>query len=237
MELRELKALEIAARSRLTYVDGAWLVPSQTSGKSYRVTLGESPTCECDDWQLRQGKCKHILGAMLVAARDGAGEGPVIVTDAVPKKPTYKQNWPLYNEAQLTEKKRFQVLLYDLCRGLQEPPRDPKKTGRKPVPLSDIVFAVCFKVYSTFSSRRFNGDLEDAYEKGYLSRPLHPNKINTFLENPDLTPVLKALIVRSSLPLKAVETVFAPDSTGFHRPDLCGGWMRSTARSGAATIG
>ena len=36
-----------------------------------------------------------------------------------------------------------------------------------------------------------------------------------FLQNPALTPILKALIVQSSLPLKAVETVFAPDSTGF----------------------
>jgi transposase len=215
MDMRELKALELAARSRIVFEGGAWLVPSQTTGKSYRVTLGESPTCQCEDFQLRQGRCKHILAAQLVLARDGAGEAPAIVTDAVPKKPTYKQNWPLYNEAQMTEKKRFQVLLHDLCRGLQEPPRDPAKTGRKPVPLADAVFAACFKVYSTFSSRRFNGDLEDAYEKGYLSRPIHPNKVNTFLENPDLTPVLKSLIVRSSLPLKAVETVFAPDSTGF----------------------
>src|SRR6516225_5158320 len=95
MDLRELKALEIAARSRLTFADGAWLVPSQTTGKNYRVTLGDSPTCQCEGFQLRQGRCKHILAAQLVLARDGAGEAPTIVTDAVPKRPTYPQVWPL----------------------------------------------------------------------------------------------------------------------------------------------
>ena len=36
-----------------------------------------------------------------------------------------------------------------------------------------------------------------------------------FLQNPAMTPILKRLIILSSLPLKTVETVFAPDSTGF----------------------
>jgi transposase len=44
---------------------------------------------------------------------------------------------------------------------------------------------------------------------------MHSVRTCWYLENPLLTPVLKDLIVRSSLPLKSVETVFAPDSTGF----------------------
>jgi transposase len=40
-------------------------------------------------------------------------------------------------------------------------------------------------------------------------------KVCAFFENAELTPILKDLIIRSSLPLQAVETVFAPDSTGF----------------------
>jgi hypothetical protein len=39
--------------------------------------------------------------------------------------------------------------------------------------------------------------------------------ICSFLESELMTPVLNALITRSSLPLKAVETTFAPDSSGF----------------------
>jgi transposase len=115
----------------------------------------------------------------------------------------------------MTEKKRLQALLFDLCRGLEEPPRPSSKIGRKPVPIADRVFACAFKMYSTFSSRRFNCDLEDAHAQGYLSRPIHPNKVNTFLESKELAPVLQALIVRSSLPLRAIEATFAPDSSGF----------------------
>jgi transposase len=40
-------------------------------------------------------------------------------------------------------------------------------------------------------------------------------KICEFLQNDALTPLLHDLIVRSSLPLKTIETTFAPDSTGF----------------------
>ena len=40
-------------------------------------------------------------------------------------------------------------------------------------------------------------------------------KICEFLQNDALTPIIKRLIVVSSLPLKTVESVFAPDSTGF----------------------
>ena len=39
MDLREAKALEIAARLRLTYKDDAWRVPSQSGNGSYRVTV------------------------------------------------------------------------------------------------------------------------------------------------------------------------------------------------------
>jgi transposase len=215
MDMRELKALEIAARSRVAFTNGVWIVPSQSSSAKYSVTIGSEPSCTCDDFQLRKLPCKHVIAARLVCARDHGGKTPEVVVDAVPKRPTYKQDWPAYNQAQMTEKRRVQVLLHDLCRGIGEPGRDPAKVGRKPVPLADAVFSCVYKVYSTFSSRRFNCDLEDAHAKGHLSRPIHPNKVNTFLENPDLTPVLHSLIVRSSLPLRAVETVFAPDSTGF----------------------
>ena len=58
-------------------------------------------------------------------------------------------------------------------------------------------------------------DLDEAFEKGLLSKKLNPVMACYFLEKELLTPVLKDLIVRSSLPLRSVETTFAPDSTGF----------------------
>ena len=212
MDMRELKALEIAARVKVVFEGGAWVVPSQTTSAKYRVTLGARPSCSCDDFSLRQQPCKHIIAARLVCARDHNGKAPEITADAVPTRPTYPQNWPLYDQAQQTEKDRFQMLLSDLCRGLANP---PPKCGREWKPMADMVFACAYKVYSTFSLRRFQCDLNEATKQGYLSGPMHAVRTGAYLQCDFLTPVLQALIVRSSLPLKTVESVFAPDSTGF----------------------
>jgi hypothetical protein len=147
MNLRELKALEIAARAKIAFSDGVWIVPAQTTSGSYRVTLGSQPSCPCDDFQLRKLPCKHIMAARLVWARDHDGTSPEIVATAVPTKPTYKQNWPMYNEAQQTEKARFQKLLFDLCRGLPNPVQTG--AGRRWTPMADMVFACGLKVYTT----------------------------------------------------------------------------------------
>jgi transposase len=165
---------------------------------------------------LRQQPCKHIIAARLVCERDHGGKAPELIVDAVPKRPTYRQlNWNLYDKAQQTEKDRFQVLLFDLCRGIKEPNRKSNLSGRKPSLLSDQVFASALKVFTGLSSRRFACDLADAHKKGYLSYSMNSRMVCQYLENEELTPVLKDLIVQTSLPLKAVETVFAPDSTGF----------------------
>jgi hypothetical protein len=58
-------------------------------------------------------------------------------------------------------------------------------------------------------------DLRDAQNKGHLSKAAHYNSIARYLENETLTPVLKMLIEESSLPLQAIESEFAVDSSGF----------------------
>jgi transposase len=214
MDLRQLHGLQIAAQHKLAFAAGAWLVPSRSSpGRLYRVTLGELPTCECDDFQLRRQACKHVIAARFACARDHGGKAPEVVADAVPARPTYPQDWPLYNQAQQTEKYRFRVLLFELCRGLPNLPQTG--SGRRWTPMADMVFAAALKVYTTASSRRFACDLQDAYERGYLTNLMNSVSVCAYLENEALTPILKDLIVRASLPLRAVETHFAPDSTGF----------------------
>lgn len=216
MNMRELKALEIAARFRLVCAEGVWTVPSQSGSGKYRVILAPDVSCECEDFQLRREACKHVLACRLVCQRDHGGmvpAVPIIVVDEVPKKPTYSQDWPAYNEAQTTEKRRLQVLLAELCRHILQLPHP--KTGPRRSPTPDVVFAMCFKVYSTMSTRRFMCDLEDACEKGHVSQVVHYNSICRHFESKEFTPILRDLIVRSSLPLRAIETDFAPDSTGF----------------------
>ena len=68
----------------------------------------------------------------------------------------------MYNEAQQTEKYRFQKLLFELCRGL--PNLEQTGSGRRWTPLADMVFACALKVYTTVSSRRFACDLKAAHD-------------------------------------------------------------------------
>jgi len=58
-------------------------------------------------------------------------------------------------------------------------------------------------------------DLRDAQGKGYITKTPHYNSIFNTLEDEKLTDYLKMMIEESSLPLRAVETDFAVDSSGF----------------------
>jgi transposase len=216
MTVREMKALWIAANLKLTCQDGVWTVPSQSGNGNYRVTIGEPPTCECDDFEETRGEppCKHILAARIVAARERGGRAPIIVGDTVPKKPTFHRNWHDYNVAQETEEDRFYDLLSELCRWLVEPDRTGK-TGPKPYRMSDMVFIMATKVYNLKSGRRSKTPLVHAHEAGFLSRIPPPTKISSFFERADLRQAIVDLIHQSSLPMRLIETEFGPDSTGF----------------------
>jgi transposase len=214
MEPREQRAIVIAAMCRIVHQNGLWLVPSQSvSEKRYEVNL-TTEKCNCPDCEAGF-VCKHLRAVKLVVRREQGMNGDITETREITfaEKKTYKQDWPKYDLAQMTERDRFLELLHHLCRGIPDFPQP--KVGRRHAPLSDMVYATVFKVYSTRSSRRFACDLKDAYQKGFLTQLMHSVRTCWYLENPLLTPVLKDLIVQSSLPLKSVETVFAPDSTGF----------------------
>lgn len=216
MEPRQERGLEIANRCYIAQQNGVWVVPSQSRQGRYRVALGDTPTCTCPDFELRGTACKHIFAVQYTIEFERNTDGSSTVTETLQvqetKRRTYPQNWPAYNQAQTHEKQMFQSLLFDLCSGIEE--RTQAK-GRPRIPLSDAVFAATFKIFSTFSGRRFMTDLQDAQAKGFIKRAPHYNSIFNYLENPDLTPILTNLITTSALPLKAVETAFAVDSTGF----------------------
>jgi transposase len=217
MDLRELKALELAARAKITFDGKAWVVPSRTDAKvSYRVRLSPNAACTCEDFQLTGKPCLHVIAARLVRERDGIEDAPPIDTDVAPKKQTYGQVWSAYNAAQTHEKDHFQDLLADLCSAIREPPRKGgSKGGRPPVRLSDALFICCYKVYSTFSARRFASDMREAFRRGYLTDELSCDIAWKYLRKPEVTLILHDLITRSSLPLRSVDQSFAVDSSGF----------------------
>jgi transposase len=214
MNAREERGLIIAALCKLKKDGNEWLVPSQSSAEIYKVNV-QAQTCTCPDHTEAGFKCKHLYAVEITIKREVAPDGTVTDTESITltKKTTYKQQWPAYNEAQSVEKDRLQVLLAELCRGLPEPQHPGK--GRKPHTVRDSIFAMTFKVYCTLSSRRTSSDLREAYKRGHLSKDIPGMKIPKLMENPDFTPIIKGLIVQSSLPLKGVEEDFAIDSSGF----------------------
>jgi len=224
IEVRKQRVLEIAAIARIDKMGDFYMVPSQHTLRhtKYRVRYSnEAPTCTCPDFETRGCRCKHIYAVEFYVRRENNPDGSTTVTEQVTvtkTRKTYPQDWSAYNEAQMNEKDKFQSLLADLCKGLGSLPASSSRKGpqgRKTIPLSDAVFAAVFKIYSTVSNRRFNGDLCDAKEKGYIAKVPHFNSVLNYLENPELYPILLELIERSSLPLKSVESQFAVDSTGF----------------------
>ena len=217
LEPRQQRGLEIAATSDVVRKGDAWLVPSQSGKGRYTVSGDDEPHCTCPDHEARGVKCKHIFAVEYALSRERNADGSTTVTETVTVKrttrKTYPQNWSAYNEAQTHEKERFLDLLRDLCGGIEEYERP--KNGRPRLPIQDALFAACFKVYSTVSGRRFMSDLRDAQAKGYIAKTPHFNSIFNSLENPEVTPILRAMITETSLPLKAVEIDFAADSSGF----------------------
>lgn len=211
MEAREQRGLELARAAKIRRKGEGWVVPSQNGGRRYNVNLdGETPNCSCPDYEFRGEKCKHIFAVEYTLKHETAPDGTTTVTETT--RVTYGRSWTTYNAAQTEEKERFMVLLADLCRSIPEPERG---NGRPRLPLSDMVFAAAFKVYVGFSSRRFTTDLRDACDGGYISSTPHFNSVSNYLSNPALTEILKELVTISSLPLKAVETDFAIDASGF----------------------
>lgn len=210
MDNREIRGLAIAAVSKITRKGEWWSVPSQTGdGTRYRVNPSEQ-RCTCPDHEVRQVKCKHQWAVEFVIKREFSSNGKVTETKTM--RLTYSQDWHAYNAAQTEEKSRFVGLLADLCHSIPEP---EQHMGRPRLLLGDMVFASAYKVYSRFSSRRFISDLNEACGLGLISKTPHFNSVSNYLSNPDLTPLLRDLITASSLPLKAIETDFAVDSSGF----------------------
>ena len=127
-------------------------------------------------------------------------------------RPTYSQDWRSYNLAQTREKEMVATLLRDLCGAIESP---VQRRGRPRIPLADGVFVACMKVYGGASGRRTMTDMREYEAQGLIDRAPHYNRVFEHLENPALTPILKAMIEESARPLREIETDFAVDSSGF----------------------
>jgi len=204
MDLRQQKGLQISKQDSIKVLDDGWAVRSQTSKKYYFVDKGF--TCNCPDCQTRQVTCKHAH-AVKYFLRFELPSGKV---EQMPI--TYKQAWKAYNEAQKTEVNKFDELLRALVENIEEP---EYKFGRPRLKQKELLFCSIQKVYSQLSSRRAYSLFKNAEQRKQIIQAPHYNAINKFLNQKQITPILKSLIGLSAAPLKSVESKFAIDSTGF----------------------
>jgi len=211
---REQRGLAIAKNFDIKYSKGIYYVPSASRNKAYKVSL-KPQRCECPDFENRRKKCKHIYAAQHWIEFDFLAqlerEEKQIAPPIKEPRKTYRQNWKAYNKSQTSEKAEFQMLLASLCKGVGSP---AQKCGKPALQLEDMLFACAFKVFSTFSGRRFMTDLGEARDKGYLSTLPHFNSVLRYFDKDVMTPYLEMLIEESAKPLAALEKDFAIDASG-----------------------
>lgn len=210
--VRAERGLAIAERKGKGIVRVAgdtYFVPSQTSDKGgYVVDVAEG-TCTCPDFEEHGERCKHLWAALIVR---GEVPSPDRSATTAERRPTYKQDWPAYNRAQCEEKERVQILLRGLCNGITQP---PQATGRPRLQLSDVVYGATMKVYATVSGRRATTDIRQCQMHGYIDHAPAYNSLFRFMEQPAMKPLLTTLVEESAMPLRAIESAFAADATGF----------------------
>lgn len=209
--MRQTKGLEIYKNGRITETQKGWIVPSQSGRGSYLVyKQGMRTVCNCLDCEIRGVKCKHQYAVDNYLEIKQDTKGNTTITKTV--RMTYPQNWKAYNKAQHNEVRLFDELLKDLVKSIPEP---VQTFGRPRLSLQESVFCAIQKVYSQLSSRRAWSLYLNAQERQQISKAPHSNAINKLLNREDLETILQKLLTMTALPLKGVETKFAPDSSGF----------------------
>lgn len=210
---RQMRGMAIAALERVTTNRIGYSVPSQSGNGNYIVTINEDNEtgefCSCPDFEKREQPCKHVHAVLFSRKREAKQQEPVVPG---PVRPTYRQDWPAYNMAQMNEGELFSRLLRDLCDTIEQP---EQRKGRPRLRLSDMVYSEALKVYRQSTGRRIISDLRAATRDEQLAKTPSPGSIYRYMEDPGLKPVLRGLIERSARPFVAFEQVFAIDSSGF----------------------
>jgi transposase len=208
-EKRQECGYEIAKKKQVKAVQDGWLVESQSGNGFYKVS--DTFVCDCPDSEFHKATCKHAYAVRYYLdierhTKEGVKNERIGLT--------YKQAWSVYNQAQTSEGKLFDELLADLVKEVRDP-RPIQIHGRPHLDFNIALFVAIKKVYSQMSSRRSMSIFGVAKEKGYLENVPHFNTMSVLLNRGDITPILYELMRITSAPLKAIETDFAVDSSGF----------------------
>lgn len=209
MDYRKVKGYEITQKKQVRTVKDGWLVKSQSGDWFYKVS--DVFVCDCPDSELHKTTCKHSYAVRYyldVEKHKPSG----IMNERV--QLTYNQAWSAYNEAQIAEGRLFDNLLADLVKEVADH-RPIQAHGRPYTDFNIILYTTIKKVYSQMSSRRAVSLFGISKEKGHIEKVPHFNAGSKLLNREDIIPILHQLIAITAAPLKAVETDFAVDSSGF----------------------
>lgn len=205
MDLRKQKAVQIFKKGNIKKIEDGFAVQSQNGKRYYFVN--QAFKCNCPDCQLNKTEvCKHSQAVKYYLGI----EKPDGTTEKV--RLTYKQAWSAYNQAQTSEIKLFDELLKDLVADI---PEKERRIGRPTLQNKDMAFCSIQKVYSQLSSRRAKSLFNKAKESEQLKHSPYFNVVSAFLNKESTAPLLQELLLKTAEPLKAVESKFAIDSSGF----------------------
>lgn len=217
MDGRQLRGMEIARMGGLKETPRGWIVPAQGGTGSYNVRyMNGKYTCDCPDCQTRGVTCKHQFAVFYTIQKkvtlkktiDKKGNTTTTKTTKI----TYSQKWKSYNKAQTSEIELFDVLLRDLVNSIEE---TSQRMGRPRLSMRDSLFCSVQKVYSQLSSRRAYTLYKNAKGREQIGHAPNFNAVGRLLNKEEITPILHELLTLSALPLKAIESTFASDSSGF----------------------
>jgi len=127
------------------------------------------------------------------------------------KKQTYKQNWPAYDKAKCNEPCLIQTLVKAITANIPDQDSSVLKKGRGRPKLSpqQQVRMIITKEYHQKNNRHTSGILS------HQGTPSSHKSISNAYNNVKLHAIFEQLILASSLPLAAVETIGGIDATGF----------------------
>ena len=128
------------------------------------------------------------------------------------KRPTYQQDWAIYNPAHMNMKFHFRHLLRGLVVLVEGPAH---LRGRRPTSYADQIFSLVYKQYVGKCLREFDTDLREAKHNGFVGATPSTSALARYMDDPALTSILHDLILCSAMPMHRYETKFAIDSTGF----------------------
>lgn len=209
MDARQQRGFQIAKTKMIVKKGDGWLVPSESVNKK-AYFVNENFECDCPDSEFHRTTCKHAYAVRYCLMME---QKTPIGTITKEVRVTYTQaNWSAYTKAQNSEVKLFDELLSDLVENVEEL---PQVMGRPHMSLRKALFCAIQKVYSQLSSRRAYSLFKNAEMRKQIDRAPNYNAVNKLLNHKELTPILHELVAITAQPLKAVDTEFAVDSTGF----------------------